>query len=74
MDRSVVCSKDAESIHDHIDDESLELMLKEIYTSIARNEYRTLEHQIEYLIASMRNSKRFSSTYAKLLFTEILKK
>jgi two-component system, response regulator YesN len=74
MDRSVVCSKDAESIHDHIDDESLELMLKEIYTSIARNEYRTLEHQIEYLIASMRNSKRFSSMYAKLLFTEILKK
>ncbi|WP_169081356.1 response regulator [Paenibacillus sp. PL91] len=74
MESSVVCSKEDESIHDHIDDESLELMLKDIYTSIARNEYRTLEHRIEFLIASMRSGKRFSSMYAKLLFTEILKK
>ncbi|MCY9698212.1 response regulator [Paenibacillus alginolyticus] len=33
MDSSVVCSKDDESIHDHLDDESIELMLKDIYTS-----------------------------------------
>ncbi|WP_340003768.1 response regulator [Paenibacillus sp. FSL K6-0276] len=74
MDRSVVCSKDDESIHDHIDVESLDLMLKEIYTTITRKEYHTLEYQIEFLIGSMRNSKRFSSMYAKLLFTEIFKK
>lgn len=74
MDSSVVCSKDDENIHDHLDDESIELMLKDVYASIARNEFRSLEHQIEFLIVSMRSSKRFSSFYAKHLFTEILKK
>lgn len=74
MDSSVVCSKDDQSLHVHVDDESLELMLKDIYTSIAQNDYRTLEYRIEFLIASMRSSKRFSSMYAKLIFTEILKK
>ncbi|MEC0091912.1 response regulator [Paenibacillus macquariensis] len=74
MDSSVVCSKDDGSIHAHVDDESLELMLRDVYTSIERKEYLTLELRIEFLIASMRSSKRFSSMYAKHLFTEIMKK
>lgn len=53
---------------------SLEPTLQSIYAMIDRGEYEALEQGVEFLIDSMRRSGSFSSIYAKLVFTGILKK
>ncbi|MEX1030181.1 MAG: response regulator [Paenibacillaceae bacterium] len=74
IDSSVVWSKDDNSYHGSIDGKSLERMLQHIHASIERREYGILEQEVALLIESMRNRKHFSSMFAKIIFTDIMKK